>query len=211
MKTLLPMSAHLRLAYALALGAIAALITAAFTDLSWAVLVGLTGVALTFVVLSWAVVWPMDTRETAKHAVRDSYNPLFEEVLIAAAAVISLVGMVMVMILSHDGRGPLAAAVGLIGVFLAWAMLHLMYATQYAHLYFDGEQVGGLDFGQDKDPCYADFLYFSFMVGMTYGTTDVGVLTTPLRSVCLRHGLLSFVFGTVILATGVSLVSGIFT
>lgn len=234
MRSLLPLSAHLRLVYALALGAIVTLFTALAADLHWGVLVGLTAMALAFVTLNWLVLWPMGTERTRQHAIRDRYNPLTEELLVVAASLVSMGGMVMVMIIDRSGRGPVAALIGLVGVFLSWAMLHLMYATQYAHVYFSGTSgrseetpaaiasapegateagpVGrGLDFGvPDPRPCYADFLYFSFMVGMTYGTTDVGVLTTHLRAMVLRHGLLSFVFGTVILATGVSLVSGIF-
>ncbi|MUN55644.1 DUF1345 domain-containing protein [Kocuria koreensis] len=211
MRRLLPLSAHVRLLYSLVLGILVGFFTTLGVNVSWGVLVGLTVVALAFVVLNWLVLWPMDPDQTQRHAMRERYNPVLEELLITIVAVISMVGLVMVMVIDDSGYGSLAALVGLAGVFLAWAMLHVMYTTQYAHVYFSGHESGGLDFGKPGKPRYIDFLYFSFMVGMTYGTTDVGVLTTTLRAFVLRHGLLSFVFGTVILATGVSLVSGIFT
>ncbi|WP_129661829.1 DUF1345 domain-containing protein [Rothia uropygialis] len=211
MRRLLPLSAHIRLLYSLVLGVLTAFFTTLGADVKWGVLVGLTVVALAFVTLNGAILWPMDADETQRHSLREQYNPVLEELLITIAAVVSMVGMVMVMVIDDSGRGSLAALIGLAGVFLSWAMLHVMYATQYAHFYFSGDKAGGLDFGEPGKPCYVDFLYFSFMVGMTYGTTDVGVLTSRLRAIVLRHGLLSFVFGTVILATGVSLVSGIFT
>ena len=91
-----------------------------------------------------------------------------------------------------------------------WAGLHLTYATRYAHLYY-GTPEGGIDFNSDDPPAYRDFFYFSYNLGMTYQVSDTGVSSATIRSVVLRHCLLSYVFGTVILATTINLVTGIVT
>ena len=57
----------------------------------------------------------------------------------------------------------------------------------------------------------SDFAYFAFTIGMTFQVSDNNVSTSAFRSVILRHCLLSYVFGTVILAATINLVAGIVT
>jgi uncharacterized membrane protein len=89
-------------------------------------------------------------------------------------------------------------------------MLHLMYTARSAQLYY-GEPVGGIDFNSNDQPSYRDFCYFSYNLGMTYQVSDTEVSSTAIRSVVLRHCLLSYVFGTVILAATINLVAGLVT
>jgi uncharacterized membrane protein len=112
--------------------------------------------------------------------------------------------------LGNSSTRNTAAAIGLIGVFTTWAMPHLMYTTRYAQLYY-GEPVGGIDFNSNDQPSYRDFFYFSYNLGMTYQVSDTGVSSTAIRSVVLRHCLLSYSFGTVILAATINLVAGLVT
>jgi uncharacterized membrane protein len=93
---------------------------------------------------------------------------------------------------------------------MAWAGLHLMYATRYAYFYYT-KSAHGIDFNCDDPPTYRDFLYFSYNLGMTYQVSDTSVSSPTIRTVVLRHCLLSYVFGTVILATTINLVAGIVT
>ena len=46
---------------------------------------------------------------------------------------------------------------------------------------------------------------------MTYQVSDTDVSSTDIRSVVLRHRLLFYLFGTVILATTINLVAGLVT
>jgi uncharacterized membrane protein len=92
-----------------------------------------------------------------------------------------------------------------------WGMLHLMYVARYAHRYYT-DPVGGIDFNNPREqPAYRDFFYFSYNLGMTYQVSDTNVSSTAIRAVVLRHCLLSWVFGTVILAATINLVAGVFT
>jgi uncharacterized membrane protein len=130
--------------------------------------------------------------------------------VIVIAALAGLVGIVALLLLSGSGSGNAAAAIAPAGVFMVWAGLHLMYATRYAHLYYGGTE-GGIDFNSTDRPTYRDFLYFSYNLGMTYQVSDTSVSSSTIRTVALRHCLLSYVFGTVILATTINLVTGIVT
>jgi uncharacterized protein DUF1345 len=97
------------------------------------------------------------------------------------------------------------------GDLLAWAGLHLTYAARYAYLHCT-LSAGGIDFNDpDYHPAFRDFFYFSYNLGMTYQVCDASVSDPTIRAVALRHCLLSYGFGTIILATAINLVVGIVT
>jgi uncharacterized membrane protein len=95
---------------------------------------------------------------------------------------------------------------------LGWATAHLMAAFHYARLYFlrpaggrhDGAR--GLGFPGTDEPDAWDFVYFSFVVGMTAQVSDVTVQNSAMRRFVLLHGVISFFMNTVILATVVNFV-----
>jgi uncharacterized membrane protein len=163
-----------------------------------------------FVLTGLVVLWPMTPDNTRNNARREDYRPHVEELLVVAAALGGRVGIVVLLVLGNSTTRIAAAAIGLAGLFLAWAMLHLMYTARYAQLYY-GEPVGGIDLNSNDQPSYRDFCYFSYNLGMTYQVSDTGVSSTAIRSVVLRHCLLSYVFGTVILAATINLVAGLVT
>jgi uncharacterized membrane protein len=72
------------------------------------------------------------------------------------------------------------------------------------------EPIGGIDFNtSEEDPRYVDFAYLSFDLGMTFQVSDTNLHTSELRAIVLRHTLLSYVFGSVVLATTINLVAGL--
>jgi uncharacterized membrane protein len=178
-------------------------------DTGFGVLAGVAAVGATFVATGWILLWPMDAESTRHNARRESFRPVVEELVIVAAALGGLVSIVVLLIRGHQHTDPAAAALGLVGVFMAWAGLHLMYATRYAYLFYTPPE-GGIDFNSDDPPAFRDFFYFSYNLGMTYQVSDTSVSSTTTRSVALRHCLLSYAFGTVILATTINLVAGMF-
>jgi uncharacterized membrane protein len=210
MRTMQPLAAVTRLAAAVILGAVLGLVVAVLTDPLLGVLAAINGAAALFVVTGWIVLWPIDADRTRDTVQREDFRPVAMELVIVAAALAGLVGIVVLLLLSGSGSGPAAAAIAAGGVFMVWAALHLMYATRYAHLYY-GAAAGGIDFNSDDPPAYRDFLYFSYNLGMTYQVSDTSVSNAAIRAIALRHCLLYYVFGTVILATMINLVLGIVT
>jgi uncharacterized membrane protein len=100
-------------------------------------------------------------------------------------------------------------------VVASWTVTHTVFALHYAHHYYgDGpapgadDDRGGLAFPGEEPPDYWDFLYFSFVVGMTCQVSDVQVTSRAMRRMTLMHGVLSFFFNTVILALSVNLLAG---
>lgn len=209
--THLPIAAATRLTAAVIVGLVAGVATAFAVGAPIGVLVGVCLTHLIFVVTGWLVLWPMDAAATRANVRREDFRPVAEEVVVVAISLCALCGIGVLLILGGSTTGEIAAAVAVAGVFLAWASLHLMYSGRYAHLYYDGSDGHGIDFNNRDAPTYRDFLYFSYNLGMTYQVSDTAVSSPQIRAVVLRHTLLSYVFGAVILASTINLVAGIAT
>jgi uncharacterized membrane protein len=104
-------------------------------------------------------------------------------------------------------------AVTLASVPLGWFTLHTLLAFRYAHIYYAPEETGegkrgdagGLNFHCDEEPAAFDFLYHSFVIGMTGGVSDIEVNSVAMRRLAMVHGVASFFFNTVILALTVNI------
>ncbi|MBU6397925.1 MAG: DUF1345 domain-containing protein [Rhodospirillales bacterium] len=97
---------------------------------------------------------------------------------------------------------------------LSWAVTHLTFAYRYAHEYYSydmgRENVdGGIEFPKDERPDYLDFVYFSFVLGMTFQVSDCNVTSKKLRRLATVQGLIGFLFNTVILALSVNIAAGL--
>jgi uncharacterized membrane protein len=79
---------------------------------------------------------------------------------------------------------------------------------RYALLYYSDEP-GGIDFGPAEPPSYRDFAYLALTLGMTFQVSDTALGTTVMRATALRHALLSYLFGAIILAVAINLVAGL--
>jgi len=91
---------------------------------------------------------------------------------------------------------------------LSWATVHTIFALHYAHDYYRGAKPGGLQFpsGDQHDHAdYWDFVYFSFVIGMTAQVSDVGITDKIIRRTATVHGIISFVFNTALLALVVNI------
>jgi uncharacterized membrane protein len=96
---------------------------------------------------------------------------------------------------------------GVISVVLAWVMVHTVFTLRYAHLYYSGN--GGIDFNEKDDPDYRDFAYLAFTIGMTYQVSDTDLQTKAIRRTALKQGLMSYLFGTTIIAMTINIVAGL--
>ena len=97
-----------------------------------------------------------------------------------------------------------------LSVALSWALVNTVYAFKYARLYyFDEPDDGGIDFKQEDPPTYSDFAYLAFTVGMSFAVSETEPTATRIRRVALGHALLSYVFGTGVLAVAINLVTNL--
>lgn len=91
---------------------------------------------------------------------------------------------------------------------MSWTVLHTVSLLHYARLYYTAPE-GGVDFNSDEPPEYSDFAYLAFTIGMTCQVSDTNLTSEPMRRAALGHALLSFVFGTFILAMTINAVAGL--
>jgi len=93
---------------------------------------------------------------------------------------------------------------------LGWLTLHTIASFHYANLYYapldgsGGSPMEPLEFPGGGKPNAWDFLYYSFVVGMTAQVSDVQVRSTKMRRATMGHGIVSFFFNTVLLAMAVN-------
>jgi uncharacterized membrane protein len=195
---------HLLVSAAVGAAAGAAL-SLAGADWPIAVLLGWMAAAATYVAWKLLTIWPMDAQDTARHAVREDPGRASMDVLVVASAVASLAAVAMLLTTTNQA---FQAGLSVGSVALAWAAVHTTYATRYARLYYGGPD-GGIDFNHGDPPTYQDFAYLAFTVGMTYQVSDTAIGDRAIRSTALHHALLSFLFGTVIIATMINLLAGL--
>jgi uncharacterized membrane protein len=124
----------------------------------------------------------------------------------ALGAFASIAAIVFELAGSH--RSPAELALATVTVALSWAAVHTAFALHYAHDYYRGAKPGGLQFpsgDEHEKPDYWDFVYFSFVIGMTAQVSDVGITDRTIRRTATAHGIVSFVYNTALVALMVNI------
>jgi len=111
-------------------------------------------------------------------------------------------------------RQILHVSLAMATILISWFFIHTIFALHYAHEHFletgaDQQIKGGLVFPGTQAPRYIEFLYFSFIIGMTGQTSDVGIAGHDLRWLALIQGIIAFFFNTVILALTINIAAGL--
>lgn len=164
--------------------------------------------ALSSVISALVLLWPLDAAETARHALREDVGRLLSDVMVLAVMAASVASIAVLLLTSTSTSKLVDALLAIIAVLSVWALLHMTYSLRYARLYYH-DPPGGIDFNTSDPPRYSDFFYFGFNMGTTYQVSDTAVSTSELRAVVLRHGVLSYLFGTLVLAATINLVLGL--
>lgn len=114
-----------------------------------------------------------------------------------------------------SGEAGMRAVLAAATILLAWLFMNTMFALHYAHFFYgdaDGPadaEARGLAFPGRAEPDYWDFLYFSFVIGMTFQVSDVQIENHRLRRIGLAHGVLAFFFNVVVLALAINIIAGL--
>lgn len=203
-------SALARVLVALAAGVLALGIASVLTRWQVATLVGWDVTAIVFIAWVWLSVGYLDGAATAEVATtEDDSRPAADFILIAAsAASLPGVGLALVEAAGESGfTETLIITVATTSAVLAWAAVHTVFTLRYASLYYGAG--GGIDFNEQREPDYGDFAYLAFTIGMTYQVSDTALTSKVVRATALKHALLSFVFGTGVVAVVINVVAGL--
>jgi uncharacterized membrane protein len=194
-------SALQRLLVATAIAALAATVAA---------VAGWDAAAAFFVFSVWISVIRFSPEETREHATREDTSRVAASLLLLGASVASLIGVGFDLVKAEHAHtvGRLILTVtAVLTVALSWAMVQTVFSLRYAHEYYT-PPAGGIDFKNDEErPDYHDFAYVAFTVGMTFQVSDTDIQARRTRRTVLRHALLAYLFGAVILAVVVNVIA----
>jgi uncharacterized membrane protein len=191
---------------------VAAFAVAWFVPWQLTVLVAWDVTALIVIVGVWPFILRYDAGQTRSRAIREDNTRQGADLLLNGAGTASLFGVALAFLKANEGGGyqeALLECMGIATIALSWVIVHTVFTLRYAHIYYTPPE-GGIDFKQGEvDPDYRDFAYTAFTVGMTYQVSDTDVTHRPMRHAVSKHGLLSFVFGAVIIGSTVNVIAGL--
>lgn len=210
-RSLVSVHSRVRLAVMVLAGAAGAVAAGLIAGWGYAPLVGWDTAALVLTIWFWVALGPMNASHTGAHATREDPGRTATDLIVVSASVVSLAAVGFVLIKASSAKGAeqsLLAGLGVASVALSWFVVHILFTLRYARLYY-GAVPGGVNFNQDAPPCYLDFAYLAFTIGMTFQVSDTDLETPAIRHSALRHALLSYLFGAVILASTINLIAGL--
>jgi uncharacterized membrane protein len=163
-----------------------------------------------FVAVYLALVYGMVLRSGLSHIRRNAVlqdDGRFLILMVTALGAFASIAAI-VFELGSGQRGAPQLTLATVTIALSWAAVHTTFALHYAHDYYRGAKPGGLQFpsGDEHDHAdYWDFVYFSFVIGMTAQVSDVGITDKTIRRTATAHGVISFIFNTALLALMVNI------
>ncbi|OPZ00614.1 hypothetical protein A5906_20865 [Bradyrhizobium sacchari] len=207
------MSRPVRLIYArprtfiaLAAGILVSLLLPGSHRLVTRFLFGWDALIAVYLVLVYAMMLCNDHQHIRRAAAMQDDGRFVILLVTATGAFASIAAIVSELGTSH--RGVLELTIAITTIALSWAAVHTTFALHYAHDYYRDATPGGLQFpsGDKEDHAdYWDFVYFSFVIGMTAQVSDVGITDKTIRRTATAHGIVSFIYNTALLALTVNI------
>jgi uncharacterized membrane protein len=204
-------SAGVRVGVGAAVGVVGGLIVSSFGIWQAGVLAGWDVAATTSMTWIWLSVYHLSAKETERHANREDPSLPLSELIVLAAGVAVLAAVGLLLIRAGNATGGTKAyliALGVLSVTLSWSFVHTVFTLRYARAYY-GPPVGGIDFNESDPPTYLDFAYLAITIGMTFQVSDTNLTSKLIRRIALIHALLSYLFGAVIVALVINVVSSL--
>jgi uncharacterized membrane protein len=172
-----------------------------------------------YLLMAIVMMWRHDMKLIRARAKEVDIGLLEIVVIVALAGAFSLYSVATVLSEARDLPSSVRVAhiaVGVATVFLSWVAMHVIYAVHYAHVFYDpaersgADKVrGGLEFPGEKEPHYWDFVYFSFVIGMTCQVSDVQVTARDMRHFVTAQGIIAFFYNTVVVALAVNVAASL--
>ena len=159
-----------------------------------------------YVALAYAMMFRCDHSHIRRNAILQD-DGRFLILLVTALGAFASIGAI-VFELGSSHRGAFELTLAMVTIVLSWTAVHTTFALHYAHDYYRGAKPGGLQFpsGDKNDHAdYWDFVYFSFVIGMTAQVSDVGITDKIIRRTATVHGIISFIFNTALVALMVNI------
>lgn len=211
--------AQYRLLIAVIAGGVACYFSSRQNETPATILMTWLAFALTVIIMDWIIILTSHPKEVRKIATLEDSSRTLIFLVVIVASIISL-GAILLLLQSTKGQSGDGVAFPVIlaitSVIVSWWLVHTLFTLRYAHLYYGTDKetgknkpVEGLNFPNENEPDYLDFVYFSFVIGMTFQVSDVEIASRPIRRLALFHALVSFAFNTAIVALSINVVAGL--
>ena len=169
-------------------------------------IVGWDVFAALYLVLAYIMMLRCDVAHIRRSAILQD-DGRFLILLVTALGALASLGAIVYELGASKGN-PTGLILAIVTIVLSWTLVHTVFALHYAHDFYRNKKPGGLQFpsgDQHEDADYWDFVYFSFVIGMTAQVSDVGITDKIIRRTATVHGVISFVFNTALLALMVNI------
>jgi uncharacterized membrane protein len=205
-----PATANTKLLFSAITGVVAAIVISSYGKGELAPLIGWDTAGLIFIGWTWQSLKSLNAHQTKQFALREDPGRTSTEILLLGASLASLAAIISLIAQAGSNSVTRTAAVfiSLLSVIISWLVVQTVHILKYAKLFYDGTE-GGIDFNQTDPPRYSDFAYLAFTMGMTFQVSDTALKTKELRQTALKHAMLSYVFGTVIIATTINTIASL--
>lgn len=213
------LDAHYRLIIAVIASVVACYFSSQPNETPATILITWVAFALTVIIMDWIIILTSHPKEVRKIASLEDSSRTLIFLFVIVASIISL-GAIILLLHSAKGQSGNGVAfpviLSLTSVIVSWWLVHTLFTLRYAHLYYSTDKdtgntkpAEGLNFPDEKEPDYLDFVYFSFVIGMTFQVSDVEISSRQIRRLALFHAIISFVFNTAIVALSINVVAGL--
>jgi uncharacterized membrane protein len=206
------MNARSRLLVCLAAGILGFVVIYPFTEWQISLMTGWAVTSATFIAIVYFSIRGKNSVETKAAATSQDDSRTAAEAILVGASIASLVGVAFALIAASNTHGIVKSeitALAVLSVVLSWLAVHVVFTLRYARLYYAHN--GGINFHSNTDPDFRDFLYIALTIGMTFQVSDTDIGAKPIRMAALRHALLSYLFGVVVVATTINVVATLLT
>lgn len=159
-----------------------------------------------YLALVFTMVWRSGITHIRRNAVLQDDGRFLILLVTALGAFASIAAIVFE--LGASNRSVPGLVLATITITLSWTTVHTAFSLHYAYEYYRGKTPGGLQFprgDEHEEADYWDFVYFSFVIGMTAQVSDVGITDRIIRRTATVHGIISFVFNTALVALMVNI------
>lgn len=179
-------------------------------------MIGWDAFSIFMIIISWITFFTTHAKQLCLQAATQDESRSIIFIIVLVSVCFSLVGTLLLLKSTNESlvQKELYTVVSLLGVALSRVLLHTIFTLRYTHLYYTHSltnpkiHIEGLDFPEEKNPDYLDMAYFSFVIGMSFQVSDISITSKNIRRVALLHGLISFVFNTIIVALTINTIAG---
>lgn len=173
--------------------------------------------AFAFILISWFVFFSRTREQMRLRAKEEDGSRVFVFFMILLSCFASMFAVLLLVLSQHSNSTPriIYVPLAICTMLFSWIMVHTTFCFHYAHLYYgdmkgdSATHAGGLEFPGKGLPEYMDFVYFSFVIGMTFQVSDVSISSRVIRRLALFHGLLAFGLNTFVVALTINLIAGL--